>query len=100
MQFEKRCQRGFVHDARRHRQHHIGEFVWLKIRLPIVHQQERDRRVGTHSLVAVDKGVVLANVKQLGRSHDGYGRVKIFATEAGLWSRKRRLQPSRITNTG
>ena len=100
MQFEKRSQCGFVHHAGCHREHKIGEFVRLEIWFPIVHQKERNCRIGTHSLVAVDKGVVLAKVKQVGCRHGRDGRVEVFTTEGGLRSCKGRLQPSGITDAG
>lgn len=46
-------------------------------------------------LVAVDKGVVLAKVKQVGGGHGRDGGVKIFSTKGGLRSRQRGLQALR-----
>lgn len=44
----------------------FDEFAFIEGRFPLIHQQERDRGVGSNPFVAVDECVVLAKMEQVG----------------------------------
>ena len=49
--------------------------------------EESKRSYGPRALVAIDKGMVLYDIKELGRGHLKQIRVKILPAEAGLGRR-------------
>jgi len=51
------------------------------------------------ALIAVDKRVVLRDVKKIRRSHRYDRRMKVFAIESSLWHRECGLQGARVTNS-
>src|ERR1700730_10286447 len=65
-------------------QDHIGQLFLPESRLPIVHQQESDGGVCPHSLVAVDKRMILAEMKQVCRRYSGNRGVKELPVERRL----------------
>lgn len=65
-------------------QNQVHEFFLVGSWLPIVHQQECDRRVCTDSLIAVEEGVVLAEMKKAGCCHSRNGSVQEFVAECRL----------------
>src|ERR1022692_4225867 len=84
--------------AGRDRENQIGEFVFIKRWLPVIHQQERNRRIGAGPLVAIDKRVILAEMKQVGSRHRGHGSMQELATERRLWSGYRRFERGSVAD--
>src|ERR1039457_5816960 len=84
--------------AGRDREGQIGEFVFIKRWLPVIHQQERNRRVGSGPLVAIDKRAVLAEMKQVGSRHRGHGSMQELSVERRLRCGNRRFEGSSVAN--
>lgn len=58
-----------------------ASLFWVEGWLPVVHQQEGDRRICADPFVAVEERVILAKVKEVRRCHRGNGGVQEFAAE-------------------
>ena len=61
---------------RSHGQNQLHHFLFFKGWLPIIDQQERDGGVCADSFIAIDEWMVLAEMKQIGRSQSRNGGVK------------------------
>ena len=67
--------------------------------LHVVQQQESDCRIRTRALIAVDKWMVLRDVKKIRCGHRHDRGMKVFAIEGSLWHRECGLQGARVTNS-
>src|SRR5215475_1136373 len=74
-----------INRARCHVEHQSLPLLAVRFRLDSVEPQEHDRSHHGSPFVSIDKGVILADVEQIGSGdfyNIGIGR---FASEAGLW---------------
>jgi len=62
--------------------------------------QEQHGRERGHALVAVDEGMVLAQVIEEGCRHRGQSTMQVLSIEHGLWHRDGRLQKAEVPDPG
>ena len=85
--------------ALRHAENQFDKLILAEGWLEVVQQQESNCRIRTRALIAVDKRVVLRDVKKIRCSHRHDRRVQVFAIESSLWHRDCGLQGARVTNS-
>ncbi len=86
---EERCNRSLVEFAGRDPQNESLKLVIVSIKVEAIEIEKEHCRQQSGPLVAVDEGLALSYVIQIGRGHFGQVLVKELAAEHAAWLRHR-----------
>lgn len=93
---QENCDRSLANLSSGDTEDQVPQLVGVGDNLVVVHPKKRESRRQRGAFVAIDKGMVLGGVEEIGRCHLEDRRMKVLAVESSLGCRKGRPQKIQV----